>query len=129
MKTEVGLWIDHREAVIVTITDEGEKTTRIYSDIEVDAQFSGSSRSAGSQDSENMQDRKYTNNLGRYYDAIIGYIRDADSIQIFGPGEAKGELVKRLKSKNLRKRIVSIETTDKLTDPQIAAKVRQHFPG
>jgi hypothetical protein len=76
-----------------------------------------------------MQDRKYTNNLGRYYDAIIGYIRDADSIQIFGPGEAKGELVKRLKSKNLRKRIVSIETTDKLTDPQIAARVRQQFPG
>jgi len=129
MKKEVGLWIDHREAVLVTITDEGEKTTRIYSDIEVDAQFSGSSRSAGSQDAENMQDRKYNNNLGRYYDAIIGYIRDADSIQIFGPGEAKGELAKRLKSKNLRKRIVSIETTDKLTDPQIAAKVRQQLPG
>jgi stalled ribosome rescue protein Dom34 len=128
MKKEVGLWIDHREAVLVTITAEGENMTRIYSDIEVDAQFSGSSRSAGSQDAENMQDRKYTNNLGRYYDAIIGYIRDADSIQIFGPGEAKGELVKRLKSKKLRKRIVSIETTDKLTDPQIAAKVRQHYP-
>jgi len=129
MKKEVGLWIDHREAVLVTITTEGEKTTRIYSDIEVDAQFSGSSRSAGSQDSENMQDRKYTNTLGRYYDAIIGYIRDADSIQIFGPGEAKGELVKCLKSKNLRKRIVSIETTDQLTDPQIVAKVRQYFLG
>jgi stalled ribosome rescue protein Dom34 len=129
MKKEVGLWIDHREAVLVTITADGDETTRIYSDIEVDAQFSGSSRSAGSQDAENMQDRKYTNNLGRYYDAIIGYIRDADSIRIFGPGEAKGELVKRLKSKNLRKRIVSIETTDKLTDPQIEAKVRQHFPG
>jgi stalled ribosome rescue protein Dom34 len=128
MKKEVGLWIDHRQAVLVTITDQGEKTTRIFSGIEVDAQFSGSSRSAGSQDAENMQDRKYTNNLGRYYDAIIGYIREADSIRIFGPGEAKGELVKRLKSKKLRKRIVSIETTDKLTDPQIAAKVRQHYP-
>ena len=128
MKKEVGLWIDHRQAVLVTITDQGEKTTRIFSGIEVDAQFSGSSRSAGSQDAENMQDRKYTNNLGRYYDAIIGYIRDADSIQIFGPGEAKGELVKHMKSKNLEKRIVSIETTDKLTDPQIVAKVRQHYP-
>ena len=129
MKKEVGLWIDHREAVIVTITVEGEETTRIYSDIEVDAQYSGSSRSAGSQDAENIQDRKYTINLGRYYDAIIGYIRDADSIRIFGPGEAKGELVKRVKSKNLRKRIVSIETTDQLTDPQIVAKVRQYFSG
>jgi hypothetical protein len=76
-----------------------------------------------------MQDRKYANNLERYYDAVIGQIRDADAIQIFGPGEAKGELEKRLKSKNLRKRIVSIETTDKLTDPQIAAKVRQQFTG
>ena len=129
MKKEVGVWIDHREAVLVTITAEGEETTRIYSDIEVDAQYSGSSRSAGSQDAENIQDRKYTNNLGRYYGAIIEYIRDADSIQIFGPGEAKGELVKQLKNKNLRKRIVSIETTDKLTDPQIAAKARQQFTG
>ena len=76
-----------------------------------------------------MQDRKYTNNLVRYYDAIIGYIQDAESIRIFGPGEAKGELVKRLKDKKLRKRIVSIETTDNLTDPQIAAKVRQYFSG
>ena len=127
MKKEVGLWIDHRDAVLVTITTKGEETTRIYSDIEVDAQFPDRSRSAGSQTAENMQDRKYTNNLGRYYDNIIGSLQDADSVQIFGPGEAKGELVKHLKSKNLEKRIVSLETTDKLTDPQIVAKVRQHY--
>jgi len=76
-----------------------------------------------------MQDRQYTSKLEKYYDAIIGNIRDADSIQIFGPGEAKGELAKRLKDKNLSQHIVSIETTDRLTEPQIAAKVRQHFPG
>jgi hypothetical protein len=128
MKKEVGLWIDHRETFLVRITDKGEDTTRIYSDVEVDAQFSGPSRSAGSQDAENMQDRKYTTNLERYYDAVIANIQDADSILIFGPGEAKGELAKRLENKNLSQRIVSIETTDKLTDPQIAAKVRQHFP-
>jgi len=129
MKKEVGLWIDHREAFIVAITDEGEGTNRLYSNIEVDAQFSGSSRSAGSQDAKNMQDRQYTNNLEKYYDAIIGNIRDADSIRIFGPGEAKGELAKRLKDKNLSQHIVSIESTDKLTEPQIAAKVRQYFSG
>jgi stalled ribosome rescue protein Dom34 len=129
MKKEVGLWIDHREAVLVTITDKGEEMARIYSNIEEIGQFSGSSRSARSQDAENMQERKYANSLKRYYDAIIESIRDADSIQIFGPGEAKGELVKRLKTKNPSQRIVSVETTDKLTDSQIAAKVRQLFPG
>jgi hypothetical protein len=127
MKKEVGLWIDQREAVLVTITDQGDEMVRINSDIEIDAQFSGRSRSAGSQDAENMQDRKYTTNLRRYYDDVIGRIRNADSIWIFGPGEAKGELVKRLESKNLSQRIVGIETTDKLTEPQIAAKVRHYF--
>ena len=49
------------------------------------------------------------------------------SILIFGPGEAKGELKKRLEGDKLGGRIVSIETVDKMTDRQIAAKVRQHF--
>ena len=26
MKRDVGLWIDHRKAVIVTVSDEGEET-------------------------------------------------------------------------------------------------------
>jgi len=73
----------------MTITDKGEEMTRIYSTIELDTQFSGRSRSAGSQVAGNIQDRKYTNGLERYYDDIIGYIQDADSILIFGPGEAK----------------------------------------
>jgi len=45
----------------------------------------------------------------------------------FGPGEAKGELEKRLKKNALGKRIVGVETIDKMTDRQIAAKVRQYF--
>ena len=62
-----------------------------------------------------------------YYDAVIACIRKAESILIFGPGEAKGELQKRLESNNLGERIVGIETVDKMTDRQIAAKVRQYF--
>jgi len=54
-------------------------------------------------------------------------MRDAESILIFGPGEAKGELRKRLEKDNLGGRIVAIETVDKMTDRQIAAKVRQYF--
>jgi hypothetical protein len=58
---------------------------------------------------------------------VISHIRDADSILIFGPGEAKGELKKRLESKGLGGRIVAVETTDKMTERQIAAKVRAYF--
>jgi len=60
---------------------------------------------------------------------VIASIGDPESILIFGPGEAKGELKERLKKDGLAGRIVGVETADKMTDRQIAAKVRQHFPG
>ena len=59
---------------------------------------------------------------------MISCIRDAESILLFGPGEAKGELKKRLEKDNLGERIVGVETADKMTDQQIAAKVKNHFP-
>jgi len=34
MKSQVGLWIDHRKAVIVIVTDEGEETRLIDSNME-----------------------------------------------------------------------------------------------
>ena len=62
-----------------------------------------------------------------FYDAVIACIREADSILIFGPGEAKNELENRLEKKDLGSRIVGIETVDKMTDKEIAATVRQRF--
>jgi stalled ribosome rescue protein Dom34 len=35
-----------------------------------------------------------------FYDAVIACIREADSILIFGPGEAKNELENRLEKKD-----------------------------
>ena len=58
---------------------------------------------------------------------LISCIRDAESILIFGPGEAKGELKKHLEIEGLGGRIVGVETVGEMTDGQIAAKARQHF--
>jgi hypothetical protein len=62
-----------------------------------------------------------------YYDAVIASLRGAESILIFGPGEAKVELRQRLRKDKHQGRIVEIETEDKMTDRQIEAKVREHF--
>jgi hypothetical protein len=126
MKRQVGLWIDHRETLVVSLTDQREETTRIESGMEKHVRFSGGNRSEeGSADDQ--RDRQFTSHLNRYYDDVISHIRDAESILLFGPGEAKVELEKRLASKGLGGRIVGVETVDKMTAPQIAAKVRQHF--
>lgn len=125
MKSKVGLWIDHRKAVIVTVTDEGEETKEITSNMEKHVRFSSNESEDGS--SEDVRDRQFGNHLNSYYDDVIACLREAESIQIFGPGEAKGELETRLENEGLKERIVEIDTMDKMTDRQIAAKVRQRF--
>jgi hypothetical protein len=125
MKKDIGLWIDHRKAVIVMISDEGEEVKEITSYMEKRVRFASGDSEDGS--SEDVRDRQYINHLNSYYDAVIAIIRDGDSVLIFGPGEAKGELEKRLKDRGFRGHIIALETTDKMTDRQIAAKVRERL--
>lgn len=132
MKKELGLWIDHQKTVIVTIENEVEVIREVRSNVEKHVRFSGRAHSKVPQVSqestaEDIRDRHFGDQLGKYYDGVISLIRGADSIWIFGPGEAKGELEKRLKHEELGARVVGIETVDKMTDNQIAAKVRDHY--
>lgn len=127
MKKQAGLWIDHRKAVIVIVTEAGEEIKEISSNMEKHVRFTGGTASEDGS-TEDVRDRKFGNNLNSYYNRVIALIRDGDTIQIFGPGEAKGELVKRLEHDGVKDRILSIETVDKMTDRQIAAKVRGHIP-
>ena len=132
MKKEIGLWIDHREAIIVFLTDVGEEIKHIISNSGKHIRYSGSSHSKTPEGrkeitSEDQRDRKFGNQLNKFYDEVIAAIRDADSIQIFGPGEAKGELEKRIEHEGIKAHILTIETVDKMTQRQVSAKVRKHF--
>ncbi len=125
MKKEIGLWIDHRKAVVVIISDEGEEVREITSHMEKHVRFSSGASEDGS--SEDVRDRQFDNHLNSYYDSVITIIHEADSLQIFGPGEAKGELKNRLEREGFKGQILGIETVDKMTDRQIAAKVRERL--
>ena len=127
MDKQAGLWIDHRKAVIVIVTDAGEEIKKITSGVEKDVRFTGGDGSEHGS-TEDMRDRQFQNHLNAYYDDVIAVIREADSIQVFGPGEAKGELEKRLEHAGLKEHVLAIETVDKMSDRQIASKVRERFP-
>jgi len=132
MKTKVGLWIDHRKAIVVIFTDKGEETALVISKTERQLRRSGDSPLKGPYESQmvpadDSRQKARTAHLNVYYDAVIASIGDAESIFLFGPGEAKGELKKRLERDRLGGRITAVETADKMTDRQIAARVRQHF--
>jgi len=132
MKTTVGLWIDHKKAIIVAVTDKGEETGLIISKVEKQLRRSSDSPLTGLYESyqvpeSDSRQKTFTGHLNIYYDAVIACIRDAEAILIFGTGEAKGELKERLERSNLGGRIIGIETIDKMTDRQIAAKVGKYF--
>ena len=133
MQKQVGLWIDHRKAVIVTLTgtDESHQIKQVISHLENEVRPAAGWAAHSGQDfrsnAEDRQERRVRGHLDRYYDEVISAIRDAHSILILGPGEAKGELKKRIESKKTKDRKVAVEAADEMTDPQIAAKVRQYF--
>ncbi len=132
MKREVGLWIDHQKTVMVTILDEEEETREIRSNIEKHKRHSASPQSdqpniSPMSTAEDVVDRRFENHLSEYYDGVVALLRNADLVWIFGPGEAKVELKNCLEREEMGDQIVTIETVDKMTDRQIAAKVRDHF--
>ena len=124
MTREVGVWIDHRKAVIAIIAGKTEEVRQVASKMEKHVRYSGAPQEDSAED---QRDNRFTGHLNKYYNEVIGCIRDADSILIFGPGEAKIELEERLGKEGLRGRIVGVETVDKMTDRQVAARVRQRF--
>jgi stalled ribosome rescue protein Dom34 len=132
MKRKVGLWIDHRKAVIVFLAGKEEEMKLVRSSVEKQIRRAAGSRSGGpfesqAVQSDDRQQRAFTKHLNTYYNEVISCIRDVESVLIFGPGEAKGELKKHLEREGLGGRIVGVETVDEMTDGQIAAKVRQYF--
>ena len=122
MKRTVGLWIDHKRAMIVFVAGKDTDTKLISSNLEKHHRQSGVATPA-----DDVRQRELTGRLNSFYDEVVSCIRDAESILILGPGEAKGELKKRLEKDNLNRRIVGIKTSDKMTDKQVVAVVRGHF--
>ncbi len=132
MTKQIGLWIDHKKAVIVILTGKGVEIKKIESSDKKHVRFRGGARAKtpyGAQffTAETQMDRQYTEHLNKYYGEVITCVRDADSILICGPGEAKLELQKRLTHVHLSKKIVAIKALDKITERQLVAEVRRHF--
>ena len=124
MSLEVGLWIDHKKAVVVTISAGHVSTKTLTSDVGPHTRYSGSQEGGG----EKKYEERHSQDLDRYYDDVISQLGEPDALLLFGPGEAKLQLKDRLGRSNvLQESIVAVENADKLTDPQIVAKVKDHY--
>ena len=131
MKPKAGVWIDHKQAAVVLLTDAGQalnhirtsdKPTRAAHGARVKHKYGPNDFSP-----EDRRARKLADDRKQVYEEVLAMVRGADSLLILGPGEAKTEFRKHIIAKKPRGLTLEIETADKLTDRQLIAKVAEHF--
>jgi hypothetical protein len=133
MSRQVGIWIDHTKAVIVSSSPERITAMTVEADAGPPTRHEGQAEDPApgvrrNGPGEKRFERRFSERLDRYYGEVIGQLGEPNALLIFGPGEAKLQLEERLKRyKALPACVVEVETTDKLTDPEIVAKVRKHY--
>ena len=133
MTKYIGIWIDHKEAHVVIYNRIKESIKHITSGIEKWATSGGGSRGAlpyshtggGAGTKIESQRRDY---LQKYYETIAKNISITDKVILMGPSFAKLELQRTIeKKKTFAGTVVSKITVGRMTDRQIAAKVRSFF--
>ena len=125
MTKQAGVWMDHRGAVLIFTSDNGERRVQMESGVDKHERVAGQSAEDAPEDDH--RDRQFADHLDKYYDEVIRHLGAAEAVFLFGPGEAKGEFQKRMAMKGFGARIVAVESADKMTEPQIAARVRDYF--
>lgn len=130
MDRNVGLWIDHKQAYAIWCEDR--RIEVIPSHIEPPAHFSGGTQLGGKLtqkgDVELRHNDRFRLQLNKYYRQVMSALKDADSIFVMGPGQAKIEFEKATKKhKSMHSRILKVETADKMTKNQMIAYVREFY--
>jgi len=120
MIDSAGIWIDHHKALVVTLSADDEHTILIHSPLK------GRHEAHGVPVADRPQ-RVLTAELNTYYDAVIATLRGYVKVLIFGPGEAKEELRRRMTTMTVGKSVTAEKAADQMTDGEIIAKVREHF--
>jgi len=95
MKTQVGMWIDHREAHIVFLSPAGERTRQIKSNVEKQLRRSGDSPSNERYETQmvpasDRRERGYMGHLANYYEEVFLSAHGADTVLSLALAKRKG---------------------------------------
>ncbi len=130
---KVGIWIDKRQAKIISNEGGGELLTTVDSSLE---EFhpkggSGTRMKGGPQDV--VQDSKYLerekHQFKTFFNQVVTNLPAVDSLVIFGPAQTGQKLADELANshKDLHQKLKGVEIVDSITDNQLKAWVRSYF--
>jgi stalled ribosome rescue protein Dom34 len=118
----LGIWLDHSNAHLTEFTSEPMKTIKISST------FTQDQKSESLSKSENVMHNKEQHLQSDFYKKIGDEIKNYDRVILFGPTNAKAELVNKLKEDHHFSKIsIEVKQMDKMTENQEHAFVREYF--
>lgn len=120
-KKNMGIWMDHSAANIIDLNSE-KNNSSIISNFTTEVKEEVLSRSESHMHNKRQQMHE------AYYQEIADVVLRYDHVLLFGPTNAKTELLNYLnKDLHFRDIIIDLESADKMTDNEKYALVKNHF--
>jgi hypothetical protein len=119
---QLGIWMDHSNAYMLELTNDTIVANNIVSELaDPEAEFN-------SYKGEKLIHKKEQNLQLRYYKKLGETIKKYQEVVLFGPTDAKNELLNLLKNDHLFENIkIEVMNSDKMTDSQMQTFVREYF--
>ncbi len=124
MKKEkkLGIWMDHASAHVMEFTQDGIEEKQITSEFTPEEKKLNLDR--GEKTIHNREQREQSEYYKKIGEVIINY----DEVLVFGPTDAKTELLNTLREDHHFEKIkIAIEPADKMTENQQHAFVKNYF--
>lgn len=118
---QLGIWMDHSAAHLFELENKSSEKKNIL------AQVGEQDEALNSRD-ETMIQNKEQNELAGFFSRLSDVIIKYDEVLLFGPTNAKTELLNVLNSDNHFNEVkIEVKTADKMTENQQWAFVKEYF--
>jgi ADP-heptose:LPS heptosyltransferase len=118
----LGIWMDHSNAHLMEFTTDPIETNTITS------KFTHQEKEQSLGKSENLMHNKEQHQQSDYYKELGEVIKGYEHVVLFGPTDAKAELLNALRADHRFEKIkIEVKQADKMTDNQQHAFVRDYF--
>ena len=119
---QLGIWMDHASARLSALTS-GEMETAV-----IESKFTPEEKRETLQKGQKAMHHKEQHAALAYYKQIAAVIKNYEEVLLFGPTEAKTELLNILKADHHFDGInIEARQTDKMTENQQHAFIREYF--
>jgi len=130
---KVGVWIDQKEANIITLNRGTIYSKTIYSDVETRIRIEGEKKQFGRFGDQYLVDEKGKENrikeyTQKYLLRVLKELTKADEIFLFGPAQTKFRLEKLISEiPEIAVKFKETKTSEKMTHNQKSAYVRDFY--